>query len=291
MLLGSDLTPFDHIHLDSELLAVGSFRLDCDAPAFRSPKALAHHHVVLPRQAMGIVQDGRAAFVADPVMVTLHDPGVPYWREAIAGRADDSDYVVLQPQLVEELLGGASRFEAGQSLLDARGYALGHALFGAARQGRLPPGLPGEEMALRFAARALGGVRSRPARTARVLLAGAGTRRVPRLDAVGRAKRVLAERFDSLPSLAAVARDAHVSPFHLTREFRARTGLTLHQYAMALKARYALLELERHAGRLERLALDLGYVGLPHLSRHFKAAFGVGPREWLRGRCPTADPA
>jgi AraC-like DNA-binding protein len=146
------------------------------------------------------------------------------------------------------------------------------------------PGLAGEEMAVRFAAAALAGVRSRPARAARVHLAGSCRRTAPRLDAVGRAKRVLAERLDSLPTLWAVARAAHVSPFHLTREFRARTGLTLHQYTMALKTRHALLEIERYAGCLERLAIDLGYAGLPHLSRQFKAAFGVGPREWLRGR-------
>jgi AraC-like DNA-binding protein len=282
MHLGSDLTLADRLHLDGELLAVGSIALACDAPAFGAPKALAHHHIVLPRNAMAIVQDRRAAFVADPVMVTLHDPGVPYWREPIAGLADDSDYLALQPALAEELLAGARRFDCGQRLLDARGFAAAQALFSAARQGRLRPGLQAEEAAIEVAAAALRGLRSRPARTARVVSLTASARGArARLDAVGRAKRVLAERLDESLSLADVARAACVSPWHLTREFRARTGLTLHAYVMALRVRRALLELERWQGRLDQLAAALGYAGLPHLSRSFRQAFGVGPREWM----------
>jgi hypothetical protein len=136
MQLERDLTVHDTVHLATDLAAIGSFRLDCDAPTFRAPKALAHLHLVLPRTAMGIVQDTGAPFVADPMVLTVHAPGVVYRREPIGGQPDESDYLVLGEAALDELFGTRGAGRGGQRTIDAGTYAQAQVLFAAAREGR-----------------------------------------------------------------------------------------------------------------------------------------------------------
>lgn len=83
---------------------------------------------------------------------------------------------------------------------------------------------------------------------------------------------------------------AYVSPHHLPRLFRSRTGLSPHRYAMALKLRLALDRLDRHAGRLDILAAQPGFsdlahlAHLAHLARLFRQAFGVSAAVFLGRR-------
>ena len=269
--LAADLTSFDAVHSSSELLALGSVAMPAHEAAFATPKALEHHHVVLPRTAMVIAMDGRQRFIADALHLTLHNPGVPYHREAIADQADLSDYLMLSPQLADEWLHGARSFACAQLPLDARGYLRAQRLFAAARRGA--PMLQLEEAAMALMA----AMQAAPAPQRRRQPRPLGHR----LSAVERARRCLAEHLRATPTLAMVARQACVSPFHLAHEFRRQTGLTLHAYAMALKARAALREAHAHRGELATLASELGYTDLPHLSRCFRAAFGLTPKQYL----------
>lgn len=300
MLLGSDVTPFDTIHLNTPIAAVGSFRLSCEEPQFCAKKALDHHHLVLPRSPLYILQDGVAPFVADPVMVTFHNPGVPYRRAAIAGRDDDCDYVVLREDVLEEIahVPGRTRypryrFGSSQRALPPRSFLAAHLMFDAARRGTYAQ-LALEEAALQFAAVAVagsGGQRVAPG-CVRALRPPSGA---PRLDPVARAKRYLVESPAAARTLGATARAAYVSPYHLTRLFRARTGLSLHQYSIALRLRSALYKLPAYQGHLATLAAELGFSDLAHLSRLFARAFGMSPAVYLgrrrvqRRRCRAHD--
>jgi AraC-like DNA-binding protein len=277
---GADLTAHDRLHHSGDLLALGSVRLAQTDRDWQRARALEHHHVVLPRTAMGIRQGGRPVFVADPLHLTLHDPGVPYRREAIGNDDDHSDYLMLHPALAEELLGTPARFAAGQCGLDPPAFVAWWRLLrlAARRAAAEHPNVePADSLALEEAALAWLSrfeVRDRRA-SGRTAAAGANR-------AVQRARRVLAESWRVPLSVSAIASAVHVSPFHLARRFRAETGLTLHGYRRALRARAALAEIEAHAGRLNALARTLGYVDLPHMSRELRQAFGVTPGEWAR---------
>lgn len=286
MQLGHDHTRFDTLHLNGDLIAVCSFHLHRDAPEFSSWKALQRHHIVLPRTSMRLHQERRRIFVADPVMATLHDPGVAFRREPVAGQDDDSDYFILGEALLDELAASAGvpvgrrragyRFGRGQTQLSDPLFRKVRDLFAHLRGGIAPSPLWLEERAVDIVAEIVSTTERAPLPAA---TAHSGSLRA---DAVARAKAYLAEHLDRTPDLSEIATAAHSSPFHLTRLFRARTGLSLHRYLMTLKARVAYARLPEYRGRLAKLAAETGYADLPHMSRQFERAFGAGPRALLR---------
>ncbi len=101
-----------------------------------------------------------------------------------------------------------------------------------------------------------------------------------RIDAV---RERLAGDVGASASLAAIARDAGLSPFHLARRFRARTGTSLHQYRLALRLAAAQARLLDGADDLTHLALDLGFASLAHFSAAFRHAYGRSPSSVRRG--------
>jgi AraC family transcriptional regulator len=107
----------------------------------------------------------------------------------------------------------------------------------------------------------------------------AGTRR-DRAALAEHAKDLLVERLNQPLSLGALAAELHVSPFHLTRVFRERTGRTLTAYLHDLRLRAAVQHLDEDpAAPLSRLAADLGYCTPSHFTDRFRAAFGVPPSQ------------
>ena len=84
-------------------------------------------------------------------------------------------------------------------------------------------------------------------------------------------------------SLAALGAALYVSPFHLARVFRSRTGFSLSGYVHGLRLRRAVDRLAAEPGAdLSRLAVELGYCSPSHFSDRFRAAFGCPPSA-LRG--------
>ena len=115
----------------------------------------------------------------------------------------------------------------------------------------------------------------------------AGTARIDlsakRVAAVERAKAFLGANFRNKVLLADVARAAGLSPFSLARAFPAATGVTLHQYLIALRHAAALDDIAEGASDLSRVAVDAGFAHHSHLTKTFAKAFGATPSR-LRAR-------
>lgn len=97
--------------------------------------------------------------------------------------------------------------------------------------------------------------------------------------AVERARELLAAEPQARHTLAQIADAAACSPFHLAREFRRRTGSSLHTYRTGLRMALALQRLEQGERNLNLLAAELGYSSHSHFSAAFKRRLGCTPRQ------------
>ncbi|MGH2811401.1 MAG: helix-turn-helix domain-containing protein, partial [Actinomycetota bacterium] len=88
-------------------------------------------------------------------------------------------------------------------------------------------------------------------------------------------REALAEAADL--GLGDVARITGVSVYHLSRTFRAVTGLTLSRYRIRLRARQALERLAEGERDLAGLAADLGFSDQAHLTRTLRLETNVTP--------------
>jgi AraC-like DNA-binding protein len=85
-------------------------------------------------------------------------------------------------------------------------------------------------------------------------------------------------------SLAELADVFGLTSFHLLRVFRRETGLTPHQYALQLRLRRTLLELEDSPPRLAEVAAGAGFSSHAHFSSAFRAAWGLTPQQYAGNR-------
>ena len=76
-----------------------------------------------------------------------------------------------------------------------------------------------------------------------------------------------------------VAAEFGVSPFHLSRVFRAETGVSVHQYLLRIRMKEALSRLQAGEPLLSRLALDLGFSSHSHFTETFRRHFGESPAQ------------
>lgn len=101
------------------------------------------------------------------------------------------------------------------------------------------------------------------------------------------ARRLAAIDLEQSLSLAWCAERLGVSRFHLSRVFRACTGVGLADYRLKLRLRRAAQELAETGRSLDLIAAGLGFADRSHLSRAFGREFGITPRSY-RGRTSGA---
>ena len=93
---------------------------------------------------------------------------------------------------------------------------------------------------------------------------------------VSRAVALINRSLDGPITLAAVAKAMHLSPSRLAHRFRAATGLPLRRYILWCRLR-AAAEAAMRGASLTEAAHGAGFADSAHLSRTFRAMFGVTP--------------
>jgi AraC-like DNA-binding protein len=99
--------------------------------------------------------------------------------------------------------------------------------------------------------------------------------------AVRRSREYLEEHAAENVTLAALARSAGLSPFHLCRVFREAVGMTPHAYQTQVRVRRAR-SLLRAGMPIALVAAEAGFYDQAHLTRRFKQIVGLTPGRYAR---------
>jgi AraC family transcriptional regulator len=95
---------------------------------------------------------------------------------------------------------------------------------------------------------------------------------------IDRIRLVLAERPEAHWTLDTLARLVGYSPYHLSHQFRAYTGTSVHRYLADLRAAAALRRIEAGETSLATIAADLGFSHHSHLTATLRRRLGLTPR-------------
>jgi len=94
---------------------------------------------------------------------------------------------------------------------------------------------------------------------------------------ISEALRRIESRVEQPVSLAALAREAAMSPYHFLRVFRQVVGLTPYQYLLRLRLHRAAVRLRRSAEPISAIAYDSGFGDLSTFNHRFRRFVGVAP--------------
>jgi AraC family transcriptional regulator len=99
----------------------------------------------------------------------------------------------------------------------------------------------------------------------------------PRLQ---RAVTLAEEKLNTDLSLADLAKEAGMSPFHFTRSFKRATGLPPHQFLATRRVERAKILLKSTQLPIVEIAYRVGYENVSHFSHLFKRVTGGTPSEF-----------
>ena len=103
----------------------------------------------------------------------------------------------------------------------------------------------------------------------------------PSRSAVSRVREYLEENYSHTVTLTELAALGGVSPFHLSRQFRARYGLPPYMYLELVRVNRAREMLQR-GEPISRIAFATGFSDQSHLTRRFKRVVGVPPGQYAK---------
>jgi AraC-like DNA-binding protein len=98
---------------------------------------------------------------------------------------------------------------------------------------------------------------------------------------LGQVRDYLEEHYAKPISLMELSALCGVSPFHLSRRFRARYGLPPYMYLELVRVNRAR-EMLRRGEPISRVAFDTGFSDQSHLTRRFKRVVGVPPGQYAK---------
>jgi AraC-like DNA-binding protein len=256
------------------------------SPACSAEERAESHQLVLIRSGVFVKHPATASrdsLVAEPMHALFLNQDEPFRISHPTRSGDDCTVLEIAPDALVDVM---AELDPGARDRPGQPFRLTHAPFTGAMRLELHrvrcalarreggAGLAAEERLLHLLARVLAdGYRAH------------GRSLAPRRDETRRARRELVERTrhalavaPGAPwSLGELARQVGSSPYHLTRVFRAGTGLPVHQYLMGLRLSLALERLGDARGRLSAVALDAGFASHSHFTTAFRRTFGVPP--------------
>lgn len=276
------LAPVETSLLSAEQVAVVRFNCPAEHPHFRGTGPLRTAVIGFPRRATRMAINDGPMFVADRNAIVVLNRGDSYRREVLADDRDESDVFGITDALLADLLA-----ELAPAWLDRHGVP---------RLPALPQSVPAP---LILRVRRL--VRAMAAGEARGLMAEAAvvellaeicrqfvdkspadvplaSRRLRMQAAIEQVKALLNAGDPQQLSLAELAAQVHLSPFHLCRNFKAVTGLPIHRYGQQLLLARALDLLEQGHWNLQGVARKLNFASHSHLTVAFRQCFGVTPK-------------
>jgi AraC-like DNA-binding protein len=265
-------------------IAIGEFHCAPDDPRWSEDNCADEgYFVAFPGTSVVIKQAGREAAVTTRNEVVLYNEGQCYRRGLVDPSGDHCVFLMVAPSLLAETsvaLGSVQdeervAFSSHLVPVAASTFLLQRLIVRMLRSGETPPDDVRVEEALHrvvFDVARVGFAPSRRERRPR-------RRRTLRAHAlvVEETKALLARRLAEQLSLAQIAREMHVSPFHLGRIFRERTGFGVHEYRDQLRLRFALDRVLERDVTLSALAFELGYASHSHFTDSFRRVFGVPP--------------
>jgi AraC-like DNA-binding protein len=252
------------------------------------------HSIVFVRRGVFMRTDRERTIVADANHIVFFNPGEPYRFAHPLPGGDDCTVLGLDEPCARTLAAAAGPARTGTG----GAFPIGHAM-STQRAARLhlellrvlssavrPLQLDAQDLVAELADESVASLRQ-SARARSPATASASRRR----DTVEAAKLMVSRSIASPPSLASLASALDCSPFHLSRIFRAETGLGLRHYVRRLRARLAAERLRRGARDLTSVALDLGFYDHSHFTNVFRREWGVPPSKLTGSRSaigPTA---
>jgi AraC family transcriptional regulator len=91
------------------------------------------------------------------------------------------------------------------------------------------------------------------------------------------ALRLIEAQFHQRLSLADLAREAGMSPYHFLRTFRQVAGMTPHQFVLRTRLHRAAARLRRSDELISAIAFDVGFEDLSTFNRRFRQVTGLTP--------------
>jgi AraC family transcriptional regulator len=225
--------------------------------------------LVVPRLGVFEWHSGGTSVVADGATALFTRAGTRYRVSHPVDGGDECTAVTFAPDAVDGVL-AAEGVPAVSSFMPFPDTCDGSFRIAVERLRATKDPLEAEELALHLLLRALRLRHQAPLRA---------SEREP-LEA---ARTILALHFAEPMTLRQLGRAVHMSPFHLSRRFRAYTGASLHQYRMRLRLSAAFERIVETREDVSRIGLDVGFATPSHFAAAFRRCYGYRPGE-LRSR-------
>ena len=103
-----------------------------------------------------------------------------------------------------------------------------------------------------------------------------------------RAKDLVDARYREPLDVPALARAAHLSPAHFSREFRRAFGETPHQYLLTRRLERAAALLRNTDHSVASICFEVGLTSVGSFTTSFTRTFGVSPTEYRAEHPPVA---
>lgn len=97
------------------------------------------------------------------------------------------------------------------------------------------------------------------------------------LETIDRGKRYILNNFQNEMSLADIAKNTYVSPFHFSRLFKHFTSYSPYRYLLELRLSHAVLLLRNTSLSITEICFDSGFNSLEHFIATFTNHHGMSP--------------